>query len=97
MAGCSASGAAQTATAPARSMTSSASTASATSLPSRRPQPERITPTRLAIRSIVYHGVAGVYHGVAGVYHGVAGVYHGVAGNAPPAAIASRARRAKLK
>jgi hypothetical protein len=58
----------------------------------------------LAIRSIVYHGVAGVYHGVAGVYHGVAGVYHGVAGvyhgvagNAPPAAIASRARRAKLK
>src|SRR5450432_1845462 len=44
------SGAAQTATAPARSITSSASSVSAGSLPSRRPQPERITPCRLAIR-----------------------------------------------
>src|SRR4051794_36187001 len=48
--GCSASGAAQTAIAPARSITSSVRIASETSLPSRRPQPERRTPTRFAMR-----------------------------------------------
>src|SRR6187551_2298035 len=48
-AGRSASGAAHTATAPARSMTSNVSIASATSLPSIRPQPVRTSPTRFAM------------------------------------------------
>src|SRR3954471_6429011 len=48
--GCSASGAAQTAIAPARSITSNVRMASETSLPSRRPQPQRRTPTRFAMR-----------------------------------------------
>src|SRR4051794_29142823 len=44
------SGAAQTASAPARSSTSSVRIDSATSLPSRRPQPDSSTPTRFAMR-----------------------------------------------
>src|SRR6185436_1981749 len=44
------SGAAQTACAPARSITSSVRIVSEMSLPSRRPQPESRTPTRFAMR-----------------------------------------------